>query len=89
MTDQEKIIWFDKSVKFQIEGLVFLVMKSRKNGIGSWAIQDLKTQKVLNSNMEWEVEPPLDKRDEPFLIRARFDFDTALVMFEQYKMFAE
>jgi len=89
VTDEEKIKWFNKAVKFQIEDLIFMTMKSRKNGVASWAIEDINTHKVLNSNMEWEEEPPLAKRDEAFLIRARFDFDTAIVMYEQYKMFAQ
>lgn len=89
MTDQEKIEWFDRAVKFQIEDLIFLVMKSRKSGKASWAIEDIKTHKVLNSNMEWEEEPPVAQRDEAFMIRARFDFETAMVMFEQYKMFSQ
>ncbi len=89
LNDQEKIKWFDLAVKFQIDGLVFLTMKSRKNGKCSWAIEEMKTNKVLNSNMEWEEEAPLAKRDEAFLIRTRFDFDTAVSMYEQYKMFTQ
>lgn len=89
LSEQEKIQWFDKAVKFQIEGLVFLVMKSRKSGQASWAIEDMLTHKILNSNMEWEEELPLAKRDQSYLIRTRFDFDTAITMFEQYKMFAQ
>ena len=89
LSDQEKIQWFDKAVKFQLEGLVFLVVKSRKNGACSWAIEDMAKHKILNSNMEWEDELPLAKRDEAYMIRTRFDFDTALTMFEQYKMFAQ
>ncbi|MFH1197478.1 MAG: hypothetical protein V1720_17390 [bacterium] len=64
-------------------------MKSRKSTGGSWAIEDMTTGKVLNSNMEWEEELPKAKRDEAFLIRTRFDFDSAAAMYEQYKMFAE
>ena len=89
LSDQEKIQWFNKAVKFQLEGLVFLVVKSRKNGVCSWAIEDMSKHKILNSNMEWEDEPPLAKRDEGYMIRTRFDFDTAITMFEQYKMFAQ
>jgi len=89
MTDAEKIKWFDRSVKFQLSGLIFLEMKSRKNGVGVWVIEDTKNNSVLNSNMEWEPEPPLAKRDEAFLIRTRFDLETAITMYEQYKMFAE
>jgi hypothetical protein len=87
LEDQDKIKWFEKAVKFQIEGLIYLVMKSRKNGQASWAIEDMKTHKVLNSNMEWEDELPLAKRDQAYLIRTRFDFETAVNVFEQYKMF--
>ena len=89
MTDAEKIKWFDRSVKFQLSGLIFMEMKSRKNGVGVWVIEDTKNNSVLNSNMEWEPEPPLAKRDEAFLIRTRFDLETAITMYEQYKMFAE
>lgn len=89
LSDQEKIKWFDLAVKFQIDGLIFLVMKSRKKGKCSWAIEDMKNNKILNSNMEWEVEVPPAQRDESFLIRTRFDFDTAVSMYEQYKMFTQ
>ena len=88
LSDQDKIKWFDCAVKFQLDGLLFLVMKSRKAGSSAWAIEDMETGKVLNSNMEWEEEVPLSKRNEAYLIRTRFDFDTALVMYEQFKMFA-
>ncbi len=87
--DEEKLKWFDQAVKFQLEGMIFLTMKSRKNGVGAWAIEDVKSNKVLNSNMEWEDERPLAERDEPYLIRTRFEFDSALAMFEQFKAFAE
>jgi len=89
MTDEEKIKWFDRSVKFQLSGLVFLEMKSRKNGVGVWVIEDKKNDSVLNSNMEWEKEPAPSKRDEAFLIRTRFDLESAISMYEQYKMFGE
>jgi len=89
MTDEDKIKWFERSVKFQLGGLIFLEMKSRKNGTGVWVIEDIKNNTVLNSNMEWEKEHELSKRDEAFLIRTRFDLETAITMYEQYKMFAE
>lgn len=89
MTDADKIKWFERCVKFQLNGLTFLEMKSRKNKVGVWVIEDTKNNTVLNSNMEWEPEPPLNKRDEAFLIRTRFDLETAITMYEQYKMFAE
>ncbi len=89
MTDEDKIKWFEKATQFQLEGMIFLVMKSRTNGEGSWAIQNQETKEVLNSNMEWEAEPAKAMRDEAFIIRARFDRDTAMAMYEQYKMFAE
>jgi hypothetical protein len=89
LSDQDKIKWFDCAVKFQLEGMIFLSMKSRKADSAAWAIENMTTGKILNSNMEWEDELPLAKRDQAYLIRTRFDFDTALVMFEQYKMFAE
>lgn len=89
LNDQDKIKWFDTAVKFQIDGLIFLTMKSRKKDKCSWAIEDQKNNKVLNSNMEWEDEVPLSQRNEAFLIRTRFDFDTAVSMYEQYKMFTQ
>ena len=89
MTNEEKIKWFEAAVKFQISGTIFLVMKSREEGQGNWAIHDSAKNAVLNSNMEWEDEPPRDKRDEAFLIRSRFSFENAVAMYEQYKMFAE
>lgn len=88
MTDQEKIKLFDRAVKFQIEGLIFIVMKSRKNSGCSWAIEDMTSGKVLNSNMEWEIDPPKSQRNEAYLIRTRFDLETALAVYEQYKLFA-
>jgi hypothetical protein len=63
-------------------------MKSRKSSRCSWAIEDITSGKVLNSNMEWEFELPVSQRNEAFLIRTRFDLETALTMYEQYKMFA-
>lgn len=90
MTDHEKIKWFDKALKFAVDGKIHLVMKSYQNDIGKWAIIDSAKNLVLNSNMEWEPEPPLAKdRDEAFLIRTRFDFETAVAQYEQMKMFAE
>ncbi len=89
ISDQDKIKWFDLAVKFQVEGLIFFVMKSRKNGVCSWAIEDTANHTVLNSNLEWEEEVPLAKRDEAFLIRTRFDFETAMALYDQYKMFAQ
>ncbi len=89
MTDDDKAKWFDRCVKFQLSGLIFLEMKSRKNGVGVWIIEDTKNNKVLNSNLEWEIEPPTSKRDEAFLIRTRFDLEAAITMYEQYKMFGE
>lgn len=88
MENKDKIKYFERAVRFQLEGLIFLAMRSRKGGIGSWVIEDKKQNKVLNSNMEWENDLPKSKIDEAYLIRTRFDFDTAIVMYEQYKMFA-
>lgn len=89
MSDEEKLKLFAKAVKFQLEGMIFATMKSRRDGVGTWVIEDIENKKVLNSNMEWEDEIPLSKRDEAFNIRTRFDFGTAITMFEQFKMFAE
>lgn len=89
MTNEEKVKWFDAAIRFVLDGKIHLVMKSRLNGLGNWSIVDTAANKVLNSNMEWEDEPPLNKRDDSFMIRARFKFDDAVAMWEQYKMFAE
>jgi hypothetical protein len=88
MGEQDKIKWFEKAVRFQLEGLIFMIMKSRKGGAGIWTIEDTGSKKVLNSNMEWETELSIPKRDQAFLIRTRFDLETAMTIFEQYKMIA-
>lgn len=88
MIDSEKIKWFDRAVKFQLDGMLFLVMKSRKSDSAQWAIEDVPNGKILNSNLEWEDEPEKAKRDESFMIRTRFDLETAITMYEQYKMFS-
>ena len=89
MTTEEKEKWFDLALRFALDGKIHLVMKSRSNGVGNWAIVDTASNKVLNSNMEWEDEPPVNKRDDAFMIRSRFKLDDAVAMWEQYKMFAE
>ena len=89
MQVEEKIKWFDKALKFALDGKIHLIMKSNINGIAKWAIIDSEKNLVLNSNLEWEPEPPLVKdRNEGFLIRARFDFDTAVSLFDKLKMFS-
>jgi hypothetical protein len=88
MTDKDKIKWFSLAIKFMLAKDIYLVMKSRANGDAQWAIIDKANNKVLNSNLEWEDEVPLDKRDESFKIRTRFNFESAVGLFEQYKMFA-
>ncbi len=90
MTTEEKAEWFDVATRFSLGANINLVMKSRKDGISKWAIIDTKNNKVLNSNFEWEDEPPsANSRDEAFLIRTRFDFETAVNLFQQFKMFSE
>ena len=89
MTTEQKAKWFDSAMRFAMDGDVHLIMKSKINGKANWAKVDTTTGNVLNSNMEWEEEPPLAKRDEAFIIRARFGFDDAVAMYQQYKMFAE
>lgn len=89
MTNDEKAKWFDNAMRFALDGKIHLIMKSRINGESSWSIVDTSKNLVLNSNMEWEEEPPLAKRDDGFKIRARFSFDSAVAMWQQYKMFAE
>ena len=90
MTIEEKAKWFDKALRFSVEGNIQLIMKSYKDGVGKFAIIDTAKNLVLNSNMEWEPEPPLAKdRDEAFLIRTRFDFETAVMQYDQMKMFAQ
>lgn len=88
MTDKDKVKWFELAVKFMLAKNIYLVMKSRVNGDAQWAIIDQQNNKVLNSNLEWEDEIAIDKRDENFKIRTRFNFETASGLFEQYKMFA-
>ncbi|HRI45957.1 MAG TPA: hypothetical protein PK559_02530 [Ignavibacteriaceae bacterium] len=87
-TDEQKLEWFDKAVRFQVQGLIFITMRSRKGGVGSWVIEDIGTKKLLNSNLEWEDDIPNPEKDQAFLIRTRYDFETAAMMYEQYKMFA-
>lgn len=90
MLVEEKAKWFDKALKFALDGKIHLIMKSNMNGVARWAIIDSEKKLVLNSNLEWEPEPPLVKdRNESFLIRARFDFDTAISLYDQLKMFAQ
>lgn len=89
MTNEEKAQWFDVAMRFALDGPIHLVMKSRVNGESNWSIVNTSSNVVLNSNMEWEEEPPLAKRDDGFMIRARFSFDNAVAMWQQYKMFAE
>ncbi len=89
MTTEEKAKWFDAALRFALEGKIHLVMKSKTDGVANWAIVNTENNTVLNSNFEWEPEPPVAQRDEAFLIRTRFDFDTAVNLFQQYKMFAE
>jgi hypothetical protein len=88
MTDKEKAKWFDAALRFALNGKVQLVQKSNQNGVGKWAIVDTSNNTVLNSNLEWEPEVLVAKRDESFLIRTRFGFEDAVSMYTQYKMFA-
>jgi hypothetical protein len=90
MTVEEKEKWFSKAIRFALDGKIQLVMKSYLNGIAKWAIIDSEKNLVLNSNLEWEMEPPKAKdRHDGFLLRARFDFETALSLYDQYKQFAQ
>ncbi len=89
MTTEQKAKWFDAAIRFVLEGKIHLVMKSKVDGVANWAIVNTENNTVLNSNFEWEPEPPVNQRDEAFLIRTRFDFDTAVNLYQQYKMFAE
>ncbi len=88
MTDEEKVKWFDSALKFELDGKIQMVMKSRTDGAGAWAIINYADDTVLNSNMEWEPELSVENRDESFLIRTRFPFESASAQWEQYKMFA-
>lgn len=88
MTVEEKAKWFDAALRFCLNGKIHLVLKSYINGVEKWAIVDTANNTVLNSNLEWEPEPPLAKRDESYLIRTRFGFEDAVAMYSQYKMFA-
>ncbi len=88
MTIEEKAKWFDAALRFALKGKIHLVQKSFKDGVEKWAIVDTSNNTVLNSNLEWEPELPLAKRDESYLIRTRFGFEDAVAMYTQYKMFA-
>jgi hypothetical protein len=88
MTTEEKAKWFDAALRFSLKGKIHLVLKSYKGGVEKWAIVDTSNNTVLNSNLEWEPELPLAKRDESYLIRTRFGFEDAVAMYTQYKMFA-
>lgn len=87
MTNEEKAKWFDAALRFVVDGDIHLVMKARKNGNSSWAIVDTKNNKVFNSNMEWEDELPLAKRDERFVTRTRFSFEDAVNLLKMKKMY--
>lgn len=87
MTVEEKAAWFDSAMRFGLMGSIQLVMKSKINGTAYWAIYDAENKKILNSNLEWEEEPPVSKRDEGFLRRSRFSFEDAVNLFNQYKTF--
>jgi hypothetical protein len=90
MTVEEKEKWFSRALKFALDGKIHLIMKSNMNGAPRWSIIDTEKNMVLNSNLEWEAEPPKVKdRNEGFLLRARFDLDTAISLYDQYKMFAQ
>lgn len=88
MTAEEKAKWFDLAIRFSLDKNIHLVMKSRTGGEGHWAIVDTAKGLVMNSNLEWEEEPPVQKRDEGFLIRTRFAFEQATELFNMYKMYA-
>lgn len=88
MTVEEKAKWFDCAMRFGLEGSIHLVMKSKMNGEANWSIVNTQNNQILNSNMEWEEEPPSNQRDESFKIRARFSFENALALYQQFKMFA-
>ena len=47
MLVEEKVKWFDKALKFALDGKVHLIMKSNKDGIAKWAIID--SEKELGS----------------------------------------
>jgi hypothetical protein len=90
MTIEEKAKWFDKALRIALDGKIHLIMRSYKDGVGKWAVIDTEKNLVLNSNMEWEPEPPLAKdRDQGFLIRTRFEFEMAVSQYEQMKMFSQ
>jgi hypothetical protein len=90
MTVEQKEIWFNKALKFALDGKIQLIMKSYLNGIAKWAIIDTEKNLVLNSNLEWEIEPAFVKdRTESFLVRARFDFETAISLYDQFKQFSQ
>ena len=50
MTVEEKEKWFNKALRFALDGKIHLVMKSYLDGIAKWAIIDSEKNLVLNSN---------------------------------------
>jgi len=48
MTIEEKAKWFDRALRFALDGKIQLIMKSYKNGVGKWAIIDTEKNLVLN-----------------------------------------
>ena len=89
MTTEQKAKWFDCALRFALKGKIHLVQKSYKGGVEKWAIVDTSNNTVLNSNLEWEAEVPVAKRDDSFLIRTRFGFEDAVNLYSQYQMFGE
>jgi hypothetical protein len=47
----KKAKWFNKALKFALDGKVHLIMKSNKDGIAKWAIIDSEKNLVLNLNL--------------------------------------
>lgn len=88
MSDQEKIKWFNRGIRFQMDGYIFLTMKSRKSGVCTWVIEDFNTGKLLNSDLKWDEDLPSKKRDNDFVERTRFDFEKAKGIYEQFRKLA-
>lgn len=90
LSDKEKIQWFNRGMRFAVEAKYVFEMVSFKNGQPAWAIYSWESfwsenRQVLNSNCEWEDDLDMESRDPNFEIRTRFDFDTALDIYQMYK----
>jgi hypothetical protein len=91
LTDEQKIEWFDRAMKFAVERKYVFEMVAFKGGESVWAIYDWNTyfteeRKVLNADGELEPDLPFEKHDKAFTDRTRFSFDQAFELVEMLAM---